>query len=86
MTNSLPQLRLGPVAIDFPVVQAALSGYSDWPMRVIARRHGAAYTVCEVMLDQFIVNVTKGRKAKRFLRVTDDEHPCGRTVDGRRAR
>jgi tRNA-dihydrouridine synthase B len=82
MSNGLPELRLGPVAIDFPVVQAALSGYSDWPMRVIARRLGAAYTVCEVMLDLFILNVTKGRKAKRFLRVTDDEHPCGAQLMG----
>ena len=82
MTQNLPQLRLGPVAIEFPVVQAPLSGYSDWPMRVIARRLGAAYTVCEVMLDQFILNVTKGRKAKRFLRVTDDEHPCGAQLMG----
>jgi len=82
MMHNLRQLRLGPVAIDFPVVQAPLSGYSDWPMRVIARRLGAAYTVCEVMLDQFIVNVTKGRKAKRFLRVTDDEHPCGAQLMG----
>lgn len=82
MIEPLPQLRLGSVAIDFPVVQAALSGYSDWPMRVIARRLGAAYTVCEVMLDQFILNVTKGRKAKRFLRVTDEEHPCGAQLMG----
>jgi nifR3 family TIM-barrel protein len=82
MTENLPQLRLGPLAIDFPVVQAPLSGYSDWPMRVLARRLGAAYTVCEVMLDQFILNVSKGRKAKRFLRVTDDEHPCGAQLMG----
>lgn len=82
MMHNLPQLRLGSVAIDFPAVQAPLSGYSDWPMRVIAKRLGAAYTVCEVMLDQFIVNVTKGRKAKRFLRVTDDEHPCGAQLMG----
>ena len=78
----LPQLRLGPVAVDFPVVQAALSGYSDWPMRLMARRLGAAYTVCEVMLDQFILNVTKGRKAKRFLHVSDEEHPCGAQLMG----
>ena len=82
MTESLPHLRLGPLEIGFPVVQAALSGYSDWPMRVIARRLGAAYTVCEVMLDQFILNVTKGRKAKRFLRVSDEEHPCGAQLMG----
>jgi tRNA-dihydrouridine synthase B len=78
----LPSLRLGEMAIDFPVVQAPLSGYSDWPMRVIARRLGAPYAVCEVMLDQFIVNVTRGNKAKRFLRVTDDEHPCGAQLMG----
>jgi tRNA-dihydrouridine synthase B len=82
MLNLLPQLGIGPIALDFPVVQAPLSGYSDWPMRVIARRLGAAYTVCEVMLDQFILNVTKGRKAKRFLRVTDEEHPCGAQLMG----
>ncbi len=77
MTYSFLPLQLGPLRIDFPVIQAALSGYSDWPMRVIARRLGAPYTICEVMLDQFILNVSKGGKAKRFLRVTDEEHPCG---------
>ena len=35
-------------------MQAALSGYSDWAMRVIARRLGASYTLCEVMLDRFV--------------------------------
>jgi tRNA-dihydrouridine synthase B len=82
MSNSFPPLQLGPVRIDFPVVQAALSGYSDWAMRVIARRLGAAYTVCEVMLDQFILNVTKGKKARRYLRVSDEEHPCGAQLMG----
>jgi len=77
MTFSFLPLQIGPLRIDFPVIQAALSGYSDWPMRVIARRLGAPYTICEVMLDQFILNVTKGNKANRFLRVTDEEHPCG---------
>jgi tRNA-dihydrouridine synthase B len=75
-------LSLGSVAIGFPAIQAPLSGYSDWPMRVIARRLGASYTVCEVLLDQFILNVTKGRKAKRFLRVSDEEHPCGAQLMG----
>jgi len=30
----LPTLRIGKFNLDFPVVQAALSGYSDWAMRV----------------------------------------------------
>ena len=33
-------LQLGPVNVGFPIVQAAISGYSDWPMRVIARTWG----------------------------------------------
>jgi len=82
MNQSLPQLRLGTVQLGFPVVQAALSGYSDWPMRVIARRLGAPYTVAEVMLDRFVLSVTKGRKAGRFLRVSDEEHPCGAQLMG----
>jgi len=82
MARDLLPLHIGPVAIGFPAVQAALSGYSDWPMRVIARRLGAPYTIAEVMLDQFILNVTKGRKARRFLRVTDEEHPCGAQLMG----
>ncbi len=82
MSRPLPHLRIGPVEIEFPVVQAALSGYSDWAMRMIARRLGAAYTMAEVMLDQFVVNVTKGRKAGRFIRVADEEHPCGAQLMG----
>jgi len=35
-----------------------------------------------VLLDQFVVNVTKGRKAKRFLKVTDEEHPVGAQLMG----
>jgi nifR3 family TIM-barrel protein len=77
--------RIGNVAIDFPVVQAALSGYSDWPMRVIARRLGAAYTLGEVLLDKFIVQVSKGAKARRYIRTTNEEHPVGAQLMGAEA-
>lgn len=81
MHQHLPQLRLGPVEIDFPVVQAALCGYSDWPTRAIARALGAPYTIAEAMLDRFVLSVSKGRKARRFIRA-DDEHPCGAQLMG----
>jgi nifR3 family TIM-barrel protein len=82
MSPRLLPLCLGPVTIDFPVVQAALSGYSDWPNRVIARRLGAGYTIGEVLLDQFILDVTKGRKAKRYIRATAEERPSGAQLMG----
>jgi tRNA-dihydrouridine synthase B len=78
----LPTLRIGPIELDFPVVQAALSGYSDWAMRVIARRLGAPYTLCEVMLDRFVGEVTKGRKARRYLQTSDEERPVAAQLMG----
>lgn len=80
--NRLPPLRIGPVMIGFPVVQAALSGYSDWPMRVIARRLGASYGLCEVMLDQFLVQVKDRRKNRHFLHISEEEHPVGGQLMG----
>ncbi len=80
--EQVPRLCLGPIKIGFPVVQASLSGYSDWPMRVIARRLGAPYTITGAMLDRFVLNVSKGRKARRFIRVTDQQHPCGGQLIG----
>ncbi len=82
MPHHFPALRIGPIRLDFPVVQAALSGYSDWPARVIARRLGAPYVVGEAMLDQFVINVSRGRKARRYIRVSDEEHPCGAQLMG----
>ena len=77
-----PPLAIGPIELDFPVVQAALSGYSDWAMRVIARRLGAPFTLCEVMLDQFVNQVSGGRRARRYLQVSDEEHPVGAQLMG----
>lgn len=79
-TGPFRPLSIGPVAIGFPVVQAALSGYSDLAMRVVARRLGASYALCEVLLDQLVL--TGGKRTKRFLRVADEEHPVGGQLMG----
>lgn len=75
-------LRIGSIHLDFPVVQAALSGYSDWAMRVIARRHGAPYTLCEVMLDQTVLSLKDRRRTRHMLKVSDEEHPVGGQLMG----
>lgn len=77
-------LKLGPWAFDFPVVQAALSGYSDAPMRRLAKEFGASLTLCEVFLDQFVLDVSKRSKAKLYLAVRDSDHPCGAQLMGSR--
>ncbi len=78
----LKPLKIGDVNIGFPVVQAALSGYSDWPMRVIARRLGAPYTICEVMLDEFLVKLKERKRTSHFLHISDEEHPVGGQLMG----
>lgn len=81
-THSLRPLKIGNVEIGFPIVQAALSGYSDWPMRVIARRLGAPYTICEVMLDEFLVNLKERKRTSHFLHISEEEHPVGGQLMG----
>ena len=75
-------LKIGSVHIGFPVVQAALSGYSDWPMRVIARRHGASYSLCEVMLDRFLVELKDRKRTQHFLYNTAEEQPVAGQLMG----
>ena len=78
----LKPLKIGNVEIGFPIVQAALSGYSDWPMRVIAKRLSAPYTICEVMLDQFLVSLKERKRTSHFLHISAEEHPVGGQLMG----
>ncbi len=80
--TTISNFSIGNVEIGFRVVQAALSGYSDWPMRVIAKRLGAPYSLCEVMLDQFLVKVKNRQRNKHFLYISDEEHPVGGQLMG----
>ena len=74
-------LRFGSLCLDFPVIQAALSGYSDPPMRRIARKQGAEFTLCEVLLDKFVTQVSR-RKARLYYGVEEQDHPCGAQLMG----
>lgn len=78
----LPTLRLGHIQLDSPFVQAALSGYSDTAMRVVARRLGASYSLCEVMLDYFVLQVRDRRSNSHLMKVADEEHPAGGQLMG----
>jgi nifR3 family TIM-barrel protein len=75
-------LVIGDLEIGFPIVQAALSGYSDWPMRMLAREHGASYTLCEVMLDQFLVGLKDRSKTQHYLHLSESERPVAGQLMG----
>lgn len=68
-------LRIGSIALSLPAVQAALSGYSDLPMRRVARAHGAPFCFHEVVLDELVLR--RGRSSREVLDLPADDHPVG---------
>lgn len=77
-----PSLKIGNLELGTPLLQAPLSGYTDAPMRRLAREFGASFTLCEVFLDQFVLNVSKKSKAKFYLAVRDTDKPTGAQLMG----
>jgi nifR3 family TIM-barrel protein len=73
-------LTIGPVKIVHPFAQAALSGYSDLPMRRVARRHGAAYALGQMVLGRNVAHA--GDWQRRLLHVAPDDHPVGAQLLG----
>lgn len=66
-------LKIGSLALDVPAIQGALSGFSDLPMRRVARAFGCVFTMNEVVLDELVV--LPGKLQEQILRVADDDHP-----------
>jgi tRNA-dihydrouridine synthase len=75
-------LTIGSLDIHMPVVQAALSGFSHRPMRMVARRYGAEFAMAEVVLDEFVV--LKGKLRERLFGIGKDDHPIGGQLMGSR--
>jgi tRNA-dihydrouridine synthase B len=75
-------LQIGHLRLDLPVVQAALSGYSDWPMRALAREMGAPYTIAEVAIDSFINKLRNRSRTRHHLLVHPQDHPVAAQLTG----
>jgi len=74
-------LKLGSLALDVPFFQASLSGYSDYPMRMFARRYGCPFVLADVMLAKSVAR--PDILAKSCFRPGDDEHPVGAQILGK---
>ena len=80
MRNSIA-LKLGSLTLDVPFFQASLSGYTDYAMRMLARRFGCPFTLADMMLAKSAANPQVLRKA--CFRPNADEHPVGAQILGR---
>ena len=74
-------LSLGKLCLDAPFFQASLSGYSDYNMRLFARRFGCPFAVADVMLAKSVAHPEV--LAKACFRPGDDEHPVGAQILGK---
>ncbi len=73
-------LKLGSLTLDMPFFQASLSGYSDYPMRVFARRFGCPFALTDVMLAKSVLHPEAQRKG--CFRPGPNEHPVGAQLLG----
>jgi nifR3 family TIM-barrel protein len=72
-------LQIGALKLEDRAIQGALSGFSDLPMRRVARAFGCVYAMNEVVLDELVV--LPGKLQQRILHVEDDDHPvCGQLL------
>ena len=82
MVENLKPLKIGGIAIDFPVVLAPLAGYSDLSYRLICRSLSAPYCTTEAMLDKHIL--IDGKLRKRLILMDDADHPVAGQIMGNR--
>ncbi len=73
-------LKLGNISLDVPFCQAALSGYSDRAMRVLAQRFGAPLSYTGVILAKIALH--KKAFNRLYSRPGADEGPVGAQILG----
>lgn len=69
------------LTLDGDLVLAPMAGYTDSVYRRIARRHGAALTVTELISAEGIVRLNK--MTRKLLRFTEEERPLGIQIFGK---
>jgi len=76
----LKPLRLGPLEIDFPVVLAALAGFSDLSYRLICRSTTAPFCTTEAMLDRQML--LDGKLRRKLIKLDPADRPLAGQIMG----
>ena len=67
-------MKIGAIALAFPVALAPMAGISDLPFRVICREHGCGLTVSEMVSAKGLLY--KNEKTFAMLAIAPQERPC----------
>ena len=80
MTAESMPLRIGPVALDNPVILAPMSGVTDMPFRRLVRRMGAGLVVSEMIASEAAIRAN--RQTQRMSTIAFDEAPASVQLAG----
>ena len=80
MTVETMPLRIGPVALDNPVILAPMSGVTDMPFRRLVRRMGAGLVVSEMIASEAAIRAN--RQTQRMSTIAFDEAPASVQLAG----
>ena len=76
-------ITIGKISLKSPLVLAPISGYTDSPFRKIAAKHGAGFTMTELVSAEGIVRNIKN--VVELMDFSDEERPLGIQIFGNRA-
>ncbi len=83
-----PRVTKAAPEFDAPFFQAGLAGYSDAPMRIVARRQGCPFCVTEALLDRGLLGGGKGFDKANLEALRDnipggdEDHPIAGQIIG----
>ncbi len=73
-------IQIGNIQIDSPLWLAPMAGVTDYPFRVLCRRHGAALVFCEFVSADGVIR--EARKSWERVRFEQPERPVGVQIFG----
>lgn len=73
MDVSAPALKIGPYAVDPPVVLAPMAGITNVAFRQLCRQHGVGIYVCEMITARALVE--RDPKTMHMITFGEDKHP-----------
>ena len=73
-------IRIGSIELENPVILAPMSGVSDLPYRRLAKHHGAALVISEMIASRAMIHAN--RKTMRRAAMEPEEHPMAVQIAG----
>lgn len=73
-------LRIGPIALDNPVILAPMSGVTDMPFRRMVKSFGCGLVISEMIASQAMIRASE--KSRRIADTTEDEKPISIQLAG----